>query len=138
MGRMKRDEVLSHGLPLVRTKPDDLAAAGVERVPRVAGVHDGLPRLEDGRVLDVANVIWCTGHSILILDWIDLPGVAHDDPVTERGVVADQPGLYFVGLLFLYSVSSAMIHGLARDASHVAEHIAARVAPAPLITALTR
>ena len=137
MGRMKRDEVFSHGLPLVRTKPDDLAAAGVERVPRVAGVHDGLPRLEDGRVLDVANVIWCTGFDP-DLDWIDLPGVAHDDPVTERGVVADQPGLYFVGLLFLYSVSSAMIHGLARDASHVAEHIAARVAPAPLITALTR
>ena len=125
MGRMKRDEVFSHGLPLVRTKPDDLAAAGVERVPRVAGVHDGLPRLEDGRVLDVANVIWCTGFDP-DLDWIDLPGVAHDDPVTERGVVADQPGLYFVGLLFLYSVSSAMIHGLARDANHVAEHIATR------------
>ncbi len=123
MGRKKRPEVFAHGLPLVRTKPDDLAAAGVERVPRVARVHDGLPQLEDGRVLDVANVIWCTGFDP-DLDWIDLPGVAHDDPATERGVVADQPGLYFVGLLFMYSVSSAMIHGLARDANHVAEHIA--------------
>ena len=39
MGRKKRPEVFAHGLPLVRTKPDDLAAAGVERVPRVAGVQ---------------------------------------------------------------------------------------------------
>ena len=91
----------------------------------MAGVRDGLPLLEDGRVLDVANVIWCTGFDPS-LDWIDLPGVARDEPVTERGVVAEQPGLYFVGLLFLYSVSSAMIHGVGRDADHVAKHIAAR------------
>jgi putative flavoprotein involved in K+ transport len=124
MGRRKRPEVFAHGLPLVRTKPDDLDAAGIERVPRVTGVGDGLPQLEDGRNLDVANVVWCTGFDPG-LDWLDIPGIAHDDPVTERGVVPDQPGLYFVGLLFLYSVSSAMIHGLARDARHVAKHIAA-------------
>ncbi len=124
MGRRKRPEVFAHGLPLVRTKPEDLVAAGVERVPRLAGVRDGRPQLEDGRVLDVANVIWCTGFDPS-LDWLDIPGVARDDPITERGVVADQPGLYFVGLLFLYSVSSAMIHGLARDANHVAKQIAA-------------
>ncbi len=126
MGRKKRAEVLSHGLPLVRTKPDDLAAAGVERVARVTGVRDGQPELEGGRVLDVANVVWCTGF-VPGLDWLDVPGVAHDDPVTERGVVPAQPGLYFVGLLFLYAVSSAMVHGLARDAGYVAEHIATRV-----------
>ena len=125
MGRYKRQEVFAHGLPLVRTKPEDLAAAGIERVPRVAGLRDGLPELEDGRVLDVANVVWCTGFGPGI-DWLDIPGVAHDDPVTERGVVPAQPGLYFVGQLFLYSVSSAMIHGLARDARHVARHIASR------------
>ena len=61
MGRKKRAEALSHGLPLVRTKPSDLAASGIERVPRVAGVRDGRPELEGGRVLDVANVVWCTG-----------------------------------------------------------------------------
>ena len=125
MGRHKRSEVFSHGLPLVRTKPEDLDAAGIERVPRVTGIRDGLPELEDGRVLDVANVVWCTGFDPG-LDWLDIPGIAHDDPVTERGVVPGQPGLYFVGLLFLYSVSSAMVHGLARDARHVTRHIASR------------
>jgi putative flavoprotein involved in K+ transport len=125
MGRRKRAEALSHGLPLVRTRPADLAARGIERVPRIAGVRNGRPELEDGRVLDVANVVWCTGFEP-DLDWIDLPGIAHADPATERGVVADQPGLYFVGLLFLYAVSSAMVHGLARDAEYVARHIARR------------
>ena len=133
MGRRKRPEVFSHGLPLVRTKPSDLAAAGIERVPRVTGVRDGRPELEDGRVLDVANVVWCTGFEP-DLDWLDIPGVAHDDPVTERGVVVGQPGLYFVGALFLYAVSSAMIHGLARDANHVARHIAADRRSTPAAT----
>jgi len=125
LGRRKRTEVFAHGLPLVRTKPEDLGAAGIERVPRVTGVRDGLPQLEDGRVIDVANVLWCTGFDPG-LDWLAIPGVAHDDPVTDRGVVPGQPGLYFVGLMFMYSVSSAMIHGLARDARHVADHIASR------------
>jgi putative flavoprotein involved in K+ transport len=129
MGRRKRPDVFAHGLPLVRTKPEDLGAAGIERVPRVVGVRDGLPELEDGRVLHVGNVLWCTGFGPGI-GWLDIPGVAHDDPVTERGVVPGQPGLYFVGQLFLYSVSSAMIHGLARDARHVARHIASRRRPA--------
>jgi putative flavoprotein involved in K+ transport len=37
-----------HGLPLENVKPKELAAAGVERVARVAGVNDGRPVLEDG------------------------------------------------------------------------------------------
>jgi putative flavoprotein involved in K+ transport len=137
MGRRKRSEVFEHGLPLVRTKPEDLSAAGIERVPRVTGVRDGLPELEDGRILDVANVVWCTGFGPS-LDWLDIPGIAHDDPVTERGLVPGQPGLYFVGLLFLYSVSSAMIHGLERDTRHVAKHIASRpaTAAAPPVSAV--
>jgi putative flavoprotein involved in K+ transport len=28
----------------------------------VTGVIDGKPRLDDGQVLDIANVIWCTGY----------------------------------------------------------------------------
>ena len=44
---------------------------GVERVPRVAGVRDGFPVLDNGRILEVANVIWCTGYHH-DFDWIDL------------------------------------------------------------------
>ena len=55
IGRRVGPKLAAKATPLIRLKSKDLAAAGIERVPRVAGVHDGLPLLEDGRVLDVAE-----------------------------------------------------------------------------------
>lgn len=127
IGRRARPKILSNGAPLIRVKPTDLTAAGIERVPRVAGVQDGLPLLEDGRVLEVANVIWCTGFHPGF-SWIELPVFGEDgELVHERGVVGDEPGLYFVGLEFLYAMSSVMVHGVGRDAEYIARHIASRV-----------
>jgi putative flavoprotein involved in K+ transport len=129
-GRAIRPKVLHIGGPLVRTKPTDLVAAGVRRVPRVAGVRNGLPVLDDGRVLDVKNVVWCTGFHPGF-SWLDLPVFGPDgDPVHERGVVTSHPGLYFVGLHFLYAFSSTMIHGVGRDAERIASHVAARAGAA--------
>jgi putative flavoprotein involved in K+ transport len=82
--------------------------------------------LEDGRDLEVANVIWCTG-SEPDFDWIDLPVLAEDGgPVHDRGIVASEPGLYFVGLVFQYALSSSLVGGVGRDAKHIAEDIVAR------------
>src|SRR5262249_3073790 len=134
MGRRMRPKALSHGMPLIRVKAKDLAAAGVERVPRTVGVRDGLPLLADDRVLDVANVIWCTGYNP-DFPWIDLPGLGEEGPVHERGVVAGAPGLYFAGLAFLYAVSSSTIHGVGRDADYIAGAIAARVRAARAVGA---
>jgi putative flavoprotein involved in K+ transport len=39
----------------------------------------------------------------------------------------DEPGLSFVGLHFLYSMSSTMIHGVGRDAERIAAAAARRV-----------
>jgi putative flavoprotein involved in K+ transport len=125
MGRKVRPKVLSHGMPLLRVKATDIAAAGIERVGRTVGVRDGLPVLEDGRALDVANVVWCTGFDPGF-SWIELPVLGEDGPPHERGVVASEPGLCFVGLTFLYAASSSMIHGVGRDAEHIVEVIAAR------------
>ncbi len=125
LGRKVRPKLLSHAMPLIRTKPEDLSAAGIERVPRTVGVRGGLPLLEDGRVLDVANVIWCTGYHPGF-SWIDLPVLGEHEPLHERGVVASAPGLYFVGLAFLYAASSSQIHGVERDAGRIVEAIAAR------------
>jgi len=129
IGRKLRPKLLSHGAPLVRVKPEDIVAAGVERVPRVVDARDGLPLLEDGRVREVANVIWCTGFRP-DFSWIDLPvfGAAEDpiEPTHERGIVSSEPGLYFVGLFFLYAMSSGFLPGVARDAQHVVKDIASR------------
>ena len=49
-------------LPLVRVRRADLEAAGVHLTEaRTVGADDGRPVLADGTVLDVANVVWCTG-----------------------------------------------------------------------------
>lgn len=132
LGRKARPTIRSKGGPLIRVKPADLDAAHVERVPRVSGVSAGKPQLADGRTLDVSNVIWCTGFHPG-LSWLDLPGVAYDsggEPVQQRGIVLGEPGLYIVGQHFLYSLSSAMIHGVARDAERIANTIATRAAEA--------
>jgi putative flavoprotein involved in K+ transport len=127
IGRKMRSEIRSHGGPLLRYKRADLAATGVERVTaRVVGVRDGLPLLDDGRALDVANVIWCTGFK-QDFSWIELPLTGDDGwPHEERGVVPAAAGLYFTGLAFQYSFSSMLILGAGRDAEHVARHIVAR------------
>ena len=129
-GRAIRRKVLSMGWPLVRVRPEDLAAADVERVPRTVGVRDGHPVLDDGRVMDVANVIWCTGFRP-DFGWIEVPVFGPDGtPAHERGVVASRPGLYFVGAPFLHSATSSLIGGVGRDADHIARHIAAHRPPA--------
>ena len=128
IGRRARPALISKGGALIRVKPGDLAAAGVERTPRVTGVRDGKPLLADGQVLDISNVIWCTGFHPG-LSWIDLPTAicgADGEPMHERGIVPDEPGFYFVGRHFLYSFSSTMIHGVARDAERIADTIRAR------------
>ena len=126
VGRRVQRTFRARGIPLARVRRNDLTAAGVQLVPRTAGVQDGLPVLADGRVLNVANVIWCTGFTP-DLRWIDLPVCNQEaDPVHERGVVTSEPGLYFIGMYFLYALSSVLIGGVGRDAEHIARHIGAR------------
>ena len=134
LGRRVRRTFRARGLPLARLRRrphrrrDRAGAAD-------GGGRDGAPVLEDGRALEVANVIWCTGF-VPDLAWIDLPLSGEDGPRHERGVVGAEPGLYVLGLYFLYALTSQLLGGVGRDAAHIAAHIAARPnrparAPAP-------
>jgi putative flavoprotein involved in K+ transport len=128
IGRKVRPKVISQGGPLIRIKHRDLTASGVTRAGRVTGARDGRPALDDGRTLDVQNVIWCTGFDPA-MSWIDLPVTGADgEPLHDAGVARNQPGLYFVGLHFLYAMSSVMIHGVGRDAARIAALAAERAA----------
>jgi len=125
IGRKNRSKLLYRATPLIRVKPGDLLAAGVKRVPRVVDVQDGRPLLQDGRVLDVKNVIWCTGYHPGF-SWIDVPVFDEKgQPKHDRGV-AQIPGLFFVGLHFQYAMSSATFIGVGRDAKWVVNILAAR------------
>lgn len=127
IGRRARPKILSQGTPLIRTRNADVLAAGVRRVGRIERAHAGLPLLADGETLAVSNVIWATGFHPGF-SWIELPVLDEQGvPRHEGGVVPSQPGLYFVGLNFLYSMSSSMIHGVGRDAARITRHLADRV-----------
>jgi putative flavoprotein involved in K+ transport len=131
LGRRAHGKVHGRAAPLIRVKTRDLAKDGVIRVARTAGVRSGRPLLEDGRVLDVANVVWATGY-VPGFSWIDLPVFnERGEPVHTRGVAAAEPGLSFLGLHFLYAMSSSMIHGVGRDAAYLADRIAARQVAIP-------
>ena len=64
-GRKAYERTAGKATPLIRVKSRDLDAEGVGRVPRTAGVRDGLPLLEDGRTLAVTNVVWSI-HALYI------------------------------------------------------------------------
>jgi len=127
MGRKAMDEIRHHGGPMLRVKRDDLAARGVDRhLGRVVGVTGGLPTLDDGTVVDAANVIWATGFAPRF-DWIDLPVVGDDGwPREYRGVARDVEGLFFCGLAFQYAFASMVLPGVGRDAAYVAGQIMKR------------
>ena len=127
LGRKIRPEIRAHGGPLIRVKKDDLARVGVEMAPaRTVGVRDGRPVLADDRVLDVANVVWCTGFR-QDFSWVEPPVIGDDGwPMERRGVVESAPGIYFVGLAFQFAFASMLVGGAGRDAEYVVRHLVKR------------
>jgi putative flavoprotein involved in K+ transport len=125
-GRKVQAEALEgHGEFLIRQKEKDLVAAGIQRVARIDSVVDGRPVTEDGTVLDVENVIWCTGFTP-DFGWIDLPGLDTTGRLaSERGVTAE-PGLYVLGQEFQYMFNSHTVGGVGKDAAYVVRHIGQR------------
>ena len=127
IGRKAKGDGAPRAAPLIRTRPQELVAGGIQRAAKTVGVKDGRPLLEDGRALDVANVVWCTGFHPGF-SWVDLPVFGQNGaPLHRRGVVESEPGIYFTGLEFLFAMSSTMIHGAARDAEYIANAVLARV-----------
>ncbi|MDQ4490918.1 NAD(P)/FAD-dependent oxidoreductase [Sinomonas sp. ASV486] len=127
IGRMARPKIRAGSAPLVRTKRTDLDAAGVRRTQaRTVGAVDGRPQLDDGTILDVANVLWCTGYRG---DYSFVPAatIGPDGfPAETDGAADGVPGLFFVGLVFQRTFSSHLVGGVGRDAKLVADMIAAR------------
>lgn len=123
-GRKAQANVLEGGgEPLIRQKENDIRAAGIERRPRIAGVVGGRPQTEDGEVLDVDNVIWCTGFRP-DFGWIELPGLDSSGRLaSERGAVVGQPGLYVLGQAFQYMFNAHTVGGVGKDAARVVWHL---------------
>jgi putative flavoprotein involved in K+ transport len=123
-GRKVQGEILQgKGDPWIRQKEKDIQQAGVERTSRITGVVDGRPQNEDGEVLEVANVIWCTGFE-KDFGWIDLPRLDSSGRLDqERGAVVGQPGLYVLGQEFQFMFNSHTVGGVGKDAAYVVEQL---------------
>jgi len=84
----------------------------------------------DYRAAGITGIVWCIGFRA-DYSWIDLPVFnGRGQPAHVRGVSA-VPGLYFLGLPWLYTWGSGRFSGVARDAKHVADQIEARLDDAP-------
>ena len=119
IGKKVKEKVLHGGGPLIKISVEDLDKAGVIRVPRMKGVKNGLPEMEDDTVLNVSTIIWSTGFKP-DFSWIRLDGFDSSAwPVTNRGISGNQKGLYFVGMPFQFGLSSGFLGGVGRDAEYV-------------------
>jgi putative flavoprotein involved in K+ transport len=124
MGRKMKANVLIHGNPLIRTRREEVAAAGVEFTPRLSNVQSGKPQTEDGRTLPTDGVIWATGFRP-DYGWVKLP--IFDEagrPRHARGVVPEAPGLYFLGLHFQTGLTSSLLGGVGEDAHNIVGRLA--------------
>lgn len=76
----------------------------------------------------IRTIIWATGHT-LDFRWVHVPVFDETGyPIHQRGVTA-YPGLYFLGLHWLYKQKSALLYGTAEDAAYIAAAIASAAAP---------
>jgi cation diffusion facilitator CzcD-associated flavoprotein CzcO len=101
----------------------------------LAAPTENIPRLLDGykeeemtelnlQGLGVSTVVWATGYGF-DFSLVKLPVVDSDGyPIQKRGVTR-YPGLYFLGLPWLYNQRSGILFGVGDDAAYLAAHIAA-------------
>jgi len=88
-------------------------------------VTDPILRLDISRF---SSIIWANGFRY-DFDWVELPIFAAGPeswkriPVHKRGVTS-VPGVYVLGLKWLYTFKSALLHGVGEDAEYLAEQIA--------------
>lgn len=112
----------------IQSREIDAAPAEVDPIDVPAGPEvaaAGLVSLDLGAA-EVSTVIWCTGFGG-DFSWLGVPSTDDDGrPVHVRGV-SPVPGIYFIGLPWLHTRKSGLIHGIDEDARWIVEHIVERL-----------
>ncbi|MET0872580.1 MAG: NAD(P)/FAD-dependent oxidoreductase [Paeniglutamicibacter terrestris] len=123
MGRKVAKEFFTRGAPLIRVSVNDVQAAGVQTAGRVESIHGGKLMTKDGTPIEASTIIWATGYRP-DYSWID--GLQLDElgyPLHRRGISTQIPGLGFLGIPFLYGLTSGIIGGVGRDSRYLARHL---------------
>ncbi len=77
----------------------------------------------DLKAAGISQIIWATGYQ-LDFSWMQIDVFDENGTPRHKRGVSDVPGLYFLGLSWLYRRASAFIFGVPHDAEHLAAHIA--------------
>jgi putative flavoprotein involved in K+ transport len=121
---------LSERDPLIGSRPRTLRRRyDVPLRPRAVDADGAAVKFEDGTSMTVSSVIWATGyrpdHS-----WIDAPVFDGERRVEHKRGVTAAPGLYFLGLPWMYTRGSALLGWVGEDAEFLAGRIAERTGSA--------
>jgi putative flavoprotein involved in K+ transport len=116
--------VQARGEFVIETNRRKLRRAGVRLRPRLVDANGRTVRFADGSSLDVGVVVCATGFRSDYF-WIQIPGVISDGRVVHRRGVTEVPGLYFLGLSWQHTRSSAPLGFVDDDAAYLADRIAA-------------
>src|SRR5689334_1624316 len=79
----------------------------------------------DLRRAGISTVIWATGYQPAY-PWLRVPVLDRHGEIAHHRGVTSVPGLYVLGLKFLYRRNSTFIDGVAADARFVAAHVMMR------------
>lgn len=100
--------------------------AGPADPPPPPAVADG-PASLDVRRAGIRTVIWATGYR-QDYPWLRVPALNPRGEIVHRRGVTRVPGLYVLGLRFLYRRNSTFVDGVGHDARLVATHVLRRSA----------
>jgi putative flavoprotein involved in K+ transport len=104
-----------------------IAANGIEAPVEAPYVPLWAPESEPAAIdlaaENITTVIWSTGFRSNFT-WVEIPAFDGRGYPTHKRGVSTVPGLYFLGLPWLYTWGSGRFSGIARDAGYLADQIA--------------
>ncbi|HEX5532706.1 MAG TPA: NAD(P)/FAD-dependent oxidoreductase [Actinomycetales bacterium] len=114
--------VRARGELVIGTSAQELQARGVRMRGRAVAAEGERLVFDDGGRVEVAAVVWATGYRSE-WSWIDIDGALggdRGDQVLQQRGVSPVPGLYFIGLPWMYSRGSSLLGFVKNDAAHLA------------------
>jgi putative flavoprotein involved in K+ transport len=130
-GRMER---LLHTIDAYISRSGGGEYASPADPPPAPAVAGGPARL-DLRRAGIRTVIWATGHRSAY-PWLRVPALNRRGEIVHHRGVTSVPGLYVLGLRFLYRRNSSFVDGVRHDARFVAGHVMRRMTTRALTAAL--
>jgi len=110
-------------VPLPDLLNSDLGGSSQVSTP----VHIGKINLDESQI---RTVIWATGFDF-DFNWVKMQCLdSQGYPLQKRGVT-NVPGLYFLGLNWLYKRKSGILFGITEDAEYIGQHIAENIQIVP-------